>query len=102
MDEPGQSTVRPSICKIHGGARGLGRECPAFAERLTVQACPGLPEHAAEDDIRRARPASLAEVLAADIVSWHRGLTNSTRHTWAPELAETAQARCSSTLHAER
>jgi phosphoglycerate dehydrogenase-like enzyme len=39
-------------------------------------------EHAAEADIRSggAAPASLSEVLAADIVSLHRGLTESTRH----------------------
>ena len=47
--------------------------------------------HAAEDDIRSsgAVPVSLTEVLAADIVSLHRGLTESTRHCLgAAELAK--------------
>ncbi len=93
VDEPGQGTVRPR--DLQGSTVGLvgwGANARAFAERLDrVQAHVLVySEHAAEDDIRRsgAVPASLAEVLAADIVSLHRGLTNSTRHCLgAPELA---------------
>jgi phosphoglycerate dehydrogenase-like enzyme len=48
-------------------------------------------EHARPEDIREvgAAAASLAEVLSADIVSLHRGLTANTRHfLGAPELAQ--------------
>jgi phosphoglycerate dehydrogenase-like enzyme/predicted dehydrogenase len=74
------------------GLVGWGANARAFAERLgRVQAQVLVySEHAAQDDIRRggAVPASLTEVLAADIVSLHRGLTASTRHCLgAAELA---------------
>ena len=48
-------------------------------------------EHAAHGDIEDAKAtrASLSEVLAADIVSLHRGLTRNTRHfLGAAELAK--------------
>jgi phosphoglycerate dehydrogenase-like enzyme len=48
-------------------------------------------QHASEDDIRSsgAVPVSLSEVLAADVVSLHRGLTDRTRHCLgAAELAK--------------
>ena len=75
------------------GLVGWGPNARAFAERLSRVPAHVLvySEHAAEDDIRSsgAVPASLSEVLAADIVSLHRGLTESTRHCLgAAELAK--------------
>jgi phosphoglycerate dehydrogenase-like enzyme/predicted dehydrogenase len=75
------------------GLIGWGENARAFAERLGHAQAHILvySEHAAEDDIRSsgAVPASLSEVLAADIVSLHRGLTESTRHCLgAAELAK--------------
>ncbi len=75
------------------GLVGWGPNARAFAERLARVPAHVLvySEHAAEDDIRSsgAVPASLSEVLAADIVSLHRGLTESTRHCLgAAELAK--------------
>jgi phosphoglycerate dehydrogenase-like enzyme/predicted dehydrogenase len=91
---PGQSTVRPR--DLQGATVGLvgwGANARAFAERLGRAQAHVLvySEHAAEDDIRSsgAVPVSLTEVLAADIVSLHRGLTESTRHCLgAAELAK--------------
>ena len=66
------------------GLVGWGPNARAFAERLARVPAHVLvySEHASQDDIRStgAVPASLGEVLAADIVSLHRGLTESTRH----------------------
>jgi phosphoglycerate dehydrogenase-like enzyme len=81
---------------LHGAAVGLvgwGANARAFAERLRRVPAQVLvySEHAAAEDIRAsgAVPASLSEVLAADIVSLHRGLTQDTRHCiGAPELAK--------------
>jgi phosphoglycerate dehydrogenase-like enzyme/predicted dehydrogenase len=75
------------------GLIGWGANARAFAERLARAGSRVLvySEHAAVDDIRNASatPASLAEVLAADIVSLHRGLNESTRHSLgAAELAK--------------
>lgn len=75
------------------GLVGWGPNARAFAERLARVPAHVLvySEHAADDDIRSsgAVPASLSEVLAADIVSLHRGLTDSTRHCLgAAELAK--------------
>jgi phosphoglycerate dehydrogenase-like enzyme/predicted dehydrogenase len=75
------------------GLVGWGANARAFAERLGRAEAQVLvySEHAAEDDIRAggAVPVSLGEVLAADIVSLHRGLTESTRHCLgAAELAK--------------
>jgi phosphoglycerate dehydrogenase-like enzyme/predicted dehydrogenase len=75
------------------GLIGWGPNARAFAERLARVPAHVLvySEHAAEDDIRSsgAIPASLSEVLAADVVSLHRGLTESTRHCLgAAELAK--------------
>jgi len=92
---PGQSsTVRPR--DLQGATVGLvgwGANARAFAERLGRAQARVLvySENAAEDDIRSggAVPVSLSEVLAADIVSLHRGLTTSTRHCLgASELAK--------------
>jgi phosphoglycerate dehydrogenase-like enzyme/predicted dehydrogenase len=80
-----QRNVRPRDLKgATVGLVGWGANARAFAERLGRAEAQVLvySEHAAEDDIRGsgAVPVSLAEVLAADIVSLHRGLTESTRH----------------------
>jgi phosphoglycerate dehydrogenase-like enzyme/predicted dehydrogenase len=90
----GQSTGRPR--DLQGATVGLvgwGANARAFAERLGRAQARVLvySEHAGEEDIRSggAVPASLTEVLAADIVSLHRGLTESTRHCLgAVELAK--------------
>jgi phosphoglycerate dehydrogenase-like enzyme/predicted dehydrogenase len=91
---PGQSAARPR--DLQGATVGLvgwGTNARAFAERLGRAQARVLvySENAAEDDIRSggAVPASLSEVLAADIVSLHRGLTERTRHCLgADELAK--------------
>src|SRR5882757_8588670 len=91
---PGQGSVRPR--DLQGATVGLvgwGENARAFAERIRRAQAQVLvySEHAAEDDIRSsgAVPVSLTEVLAADIVSLHRGLTESTRHCLgAAELAK--------------
>jgi phosphoglycerate dehydrogenase-like enzyme len=75
------------------GLVGWGPNARAFAERLGRVPAHVLvySEHAAEEDIRDcgAIPASLSEVLAGDIVSLHRGLTERTRHCLgAAELAK--------------
>ena len=94
LDAPGQNTVRPR--DLQGATVGLvgwGANARAFAERLGRAQARVLvySEHAPEDDIRSggAVPVSLSEVLAADIVSLHRGLTARTRHCLgAAELAK--------------
>jgi phosphoglycerate dehydrogenase-like enzyme/predicted dehydrogenase len=75
------------------GLIGWGANARAFAERLARAQARVLvySEHATASDISRAgaTPVSLGEVLAADIVSLHRGLSNSTRHCLgAAELAK--------------
>jgi len=90
----GQSTSRPR--DLQGATVGLvgwGANARAFAESLGHAQARILvySENASDDDIRRsgAVPVSLSEVLAADIVSLHRGLTASTRHCLgAAELAK--------------
>lgn len=74
------------------GLVGWGANAAAFARRLTAAGGSVLAwsEHSSPEDIRAggARPATLAQVLSADIVSLHRGLTPATRHCLgAPELA---------------
>jgi phosphoglycerate dehydrogenase-like enzyme/predicted dehydrogenase len=93
---PTQSTVRPR--DLQGATVGLvgwGANARAFAERLGRVPAQVLvySEHAGEVDIRNsgAIPASLTAVLAADIVSLHRGLTESTRHCLG--VAELAKLR---------
>jgi phosphoglycerate dehydrogenase-like enzyme/predicted dehydrogenase len=91
---PGQNVARPR--DLQGATVGLvgwGENARAFAERLRRVPAHVLvySEHAVEEDIRGSGgvPASLSEVLAADIVSLHRGLTESTRHCLgAAELAK--------------
>jgi phosphoglycerate dehydrogenase-like enzyme/predicted dehydrogenase len=75
------------------GLVGWGANARAFAEHLRRVPARVLvySEHATEDDIRGsgAVPAALSEVLAADIVSLHRGLSQRTRHCLgAAELAK--------------
>jgi len=94
LDAPGQNKVRPR--DLQGATVGLvgwGANARAFAERLGRAQARVLvySEHAPDEDIRNggAVPVSLSEVLAADIVSLHRGLTASTRHCLgAAELAK--------------
>jgi phosphoglycerate dehydrogenase-like enzyme/predicted dehydrogenase len=75
------------------GLVGWGANARAFAGHLRRMQAQVLvySEHATEADIRGsgALPASLSQVLAADIVSLHRGLTERTRHCLgAAELAK--------------
>jgi phosphoglycerate dehydrogenase-like enzyme/predicted dehydrogenase len=94
VDISGQSTARPR--DLQGATVGLvgwGENARAFAERLKHAQARILvySENAPQDDVRRsgAVPVSMSEVLAADIVSLHRGLTASTRHCLgAAELAK--------------
>jgi phosphoglycerate dehydrogenase-like enzyme/predicted dehydrogenase len=64
------------------GLIGWGANARALATRLAAAGATVLvySEHAADDEIIDARRSTLAEVLAADIVSLHRGLTPATRH----------------------
>jgi phosphoglycerate dehydrogenase-like enzyme/predicted dehydrogenase len=75
------------------GLIGWGANARAFAERLARAQARVLvySAHATQGDISKAgaTPVSLGEVLAADIVSLHRGLSKSTRHCLgAAELAK--------------
>lgn len=74
------------------GLIGWGANARAFAARLLAAGAHVLvwSQHGAEADIRAAgaRPASLGDVLAAEIVSLHRGLNSENRHfLGATELA---------------
>ena len=94
IEVPGpRATVARDLQGATVGLIGWGANARAFAERLVRARSRVLvySEHAVVDDIRNAAatPASLAEVLAADIVSLHRGLNESTRHCLgAAELAK--------------
>jgi phosphoglycerate dehydrogenase-like enzyme/predicted dehydrogenase len=73
------------------GLIGWGANGRAFAHRLIAAGARVLvhSDHATPEDIRAAgaEPAGLHAVLAAEIVSLHRGLTPETRHSLgAPEL----------------
>jgi phosphoglycerate dehydrogenase-like enzyme/predicted dehydrogenase len=75
------------------GLLGWGENARVFAAHLLRLDAKVIvySERALAEDIREcgAIPASLAEVLSADIVSLHRGLTATTRHfLGAPELAK--------------
>jgi phosphoglycerate dehydrogenase-like enzyme/predicted dehydrogenase len=75
------------------GLLGWGENARAFAAHLLRLEARVLvySEHARAEDIRAAgaAAASLAEVLSADVVSLHRGLTAKTRHfLGTPELAK--------------
>jgi len=74
------------------GLIGWGANAHAFANRLIAAQARVMvfTEHASASDIQStgANVASLGEVLAADVVSLHRGLTEKTRHfLGASELA---------------
>jgi phosphoglycerate dehydrogenase-like enzyme/predicted dehydrogenase len=80
------SDKRPAL-ELRGATVGLigwGSNARAFTSRLLTAGARVLvySEHAKESDIRGtgAVAASLAEVLASDIVSLHRGLNSQTRH----------------------
>jgi phosphoglycerate dehydrogenase-like enzyme len=79
------------LCGATAGLVGWGANARALAERLMAAGATVLvySEHAMDDEIVGAERSTLAEVLAADIVSLHRGLSPATRHflgTW--ELAQ--------------
>ncbi len=82
------------------GLIGWGANARAFADRLARAHARVLvySEHAAEGDIDKsgAARASLADVLAADIVSLHRGLNKDTRHFLG--VAELAKVRSGAVL----
>ena len=76
-----------AACDLKGATIGLigwGANARAFASRLRGLGAHVLVHstHAAADELEAAgvRPAALGEVLAADVVSLHRGLTPATRH----------------------
>jgi phosphoglycerate dehydrogenase-like enzyme len=82
------------------GIIGWGANAQAFAKRLRGVGARVLvyTEHADPAEIVKAeaRPASLGEVLGADIVSLHRGLNSKTRHFLG--AAELAKLRPGATL----
>ena len=84
MRQPGKGTaLAPRMLRgATAGLIGWGANARALAARLTAAGATVLvySEHATDDEIAGARRATLAEVLAADIVSLHRGLTPATRH----------------------
>lgn len=74
------------------GLIGWGANASAFTSRLVAAGAKVFvhSDHASPDEIRAsgAEPAPLATVLAADIVSLHRGLSAATRHCLrGPELS---------------
>jgi phosphoglycerate dehydrogenase-like enzyme/predicted dehydrogenase len=92
-----RTTAMATIARDLQGARvgliGWGENARVFSTHLLRLGARVLvySEHARPEDIREvgADAASLAEVLSADIVSLHRGLTANTRHfLGAPELAQ--------------
>jgi phosphoglycerate dehydrogenase-like enzyme/predicted dehydrogenase len=94
VDVSGPKAGRPR--DLQGATVGLvgwGANARAFAEQLRQMQAQVLvySEHATDADLRGsgAIPASLSQVLAADIVSLHRGLTERSRHCLgAAELAK--------------
>jgi phosphoglycerate dehydrogenase-like enzyme len=82
------------------GLIGWGANARDFAQRLIGAEARVLvySEHASSEQISAsgAIPASLVEVLAADVVSLHRGLTPQTRHSLG--AAELAKLRAGSVL----
>jgi len=91
----GTEAPAPQARLLQGASIGLigwGASARAFAARLTQAQARVLvyTEHATEAELRAAGAVAgaLGEVLAADIVSLHRGLTAATRHfLGAAELA---------------
>ncbi len=85
VDTPGAGKLGSRDLKASvAGLIGWGANARAFAKRLVDAGARVLvySQHGAAEDVREAgaNPASLAEVLAADIVSLHRGLSERTRH----------------------
>ncbi|MDE1150321.1 MAG: NAD(P)-dependent oxidoreductase [Azospirillaceae bacterium] len=99
LDAGGGGGGRPAQARDLAGAIvglvGWGANARAFARRLAACGAQVLVWSQTADgaDIRRegAQPAALDQVLAADIVSLHRGLTSATRHTLG--TAELARLR---------
>jgi phosphoglycerate dehydrogenase-like enzyme/predicted dehydrogenase len=89
----GKSTVSRDLKGTVVGLIGWGANARAFAAHLVRAQAQILvySEHAAAEEIVAAGAvrASLNEVLAADVISLHRGLTANTRHSLgAAELAK--------------
>jgi len=89
-----KSGITPVPHMLRGATAGLigwSANARALAARLTAAGANVLvySEHATDIDIAEAKRTNLAEVLAADIVSLHRGLTPATRHfLGAAELSQ--------------
>lgn len=99
-----ESFAPPAVARDLQGATvgliGWGANARAFAARLHAAGARvmAFSEHAnrAEIEDGGATPASLSDVLGADIVSLHRGLTQETRHSL--KAAELAKLRPGSVL----
>jgi phosphoglycerate dehydrogenase-like enzyme/predicted dehydrogenase len=96
LQAPGGSAAQPALLRgATAGLIGWGANARAFTLRLVAAGARVLvwSEHATETELVRsgAAAAPLAQVLAADIVSLHRGLTPATRH--ALGTAELARLR---------
>jgi phosphoglycerate dehydrogenase-like enzyme len=90
-DMPGAKLTSRDMRGASVGLIGWGANARALARRLRAAGAQVLAwsEHATAADLQDVVPASLNEVLAADIVSLHRGLTPATRHfLGAAELAK--------------
>jgi phosphoglycerate dehydrogenase-like enzyme/predicted dehydrogenase len=90
----GKGGVAPNARLLRGATVGLigwganGRALRQMLENVGADVRV-YTEHASNDELPRTLRASLSEVLSADIVSLHRGLTPSTRHfLGATELAQ--------------
>jgi phosphoglycerate dehydrogenase-like enzyme/predicted dehydrogenase len=91
--EAAMATIARDLRGAVIGLLGWGENARVFAAHLLRLEARVLvySEHARAEDIREvgAVPASLGEVLSADVVSLHRGLTASTHHfLGASELAK--------------
>lgn len=100
LRQPGKGIV-PVPHMLRGttvGLVGWSANARALAARLTAAGAivRVYSEHATDAEIAGAERATLAEVLVADIVSLHRGLTPETRHFLG--AAELAQLRAGALL----
>jgi len=82
LEGPGGTDVAHDLSGTRVGLIGWSTNARAFAERLmragaTVRV---YSEHASAASLGAVAPATMAEVLSADIVSLHRGLTPKTYH----------------------
>jgi len=91
LRQNGKGTVPHMLRGATAGLIGWSANARTLAARLTAAGADVLvySEHATDADIVEAKRTNLAEVLAADIVSLHRGLTPATRHfLGAAELSQ--------------